>query len=98
MKIYAEGSLPTDETGTPVISQSLVNAWCQNPINVYYRYILGLSPKDVPEHIIRGLWMKLGRRSIINGSVNTGGQNDQWRFTELYEVMSITMIKKTGRY
>jgi len=57
MKIYAEGSLPVDKTGTPVISQSLVNAWCQNPINVYYRYILGLSPKEVPEHIIRGLWI-----------------------------------------
>lgn len=57
MKIYSEGSLPVDGTGTPVISQSLVNAWCQNPINVYYRYIRGLSPKEVPEHIIRGLWI-----------------------------------------
>lgn len=57
MKIYSEGSLPKDENGTPVISQSLINAWCQNPINVYYRYIKGLSPKEVPEHIVRGLWI-----------------------------------------
>lgn len=57
MRIYSEGSLPHDEDGTPVISQSLINAWCQNPINVYYRYIIGLSPKEVPEHIIRGLWV-----------------------------------------
>lgn len=57
MKIYSEGSLPQDESGTPVISQSLINAWCQNPINVYYRYIKGLSPKEVPEHIVRGLWI-----------------------------------------
>ena len=57
MKIYSEGSLPQKEDGTPVFSQSLINAWCQNPINVYYRYIKGLSPKEAPEHIIRGLWV-----------------------------------------
>lgn len=57
MKIYSEGTLPKREDGTPVISQSLINAWCQSPINVYYRYIRGLSPKEMPEHIIRGLWI-----------------------------------------
>lgn len=67
MKIYSDGSLPQDESGTPVISQSLINAWCQNPINVYYRYIRGLSPKEVPEHIIRGLWIHECLESMYKG-------------------------------
>ena len=69
MKIYSEGSLPTDEDGTPVISQSLVNAWCQNPINVYYRYIKGLSPKEAPDHIIRGLWIHECLEAHYNGGI-----------------------------
>ena len=69
MKIYTEGSLPQDEDGTPVISQSLINAWCQNPINVYYRYIKGLSPKDVPEHIVRGLWIHECLEEMYKGGI-----------------------------
>lgn len=50
------GKLPVNEDGVPVITQSLVNAWMDCPVNVYYRYIRGLSPKNPPEHIIRGIW------------------------------------------
>lgn len=46
-----------NEDGVPVITQSLVNSWMDCPINVYYRYIKGLSPKNPPEHIIRGIWI-----------------------------------------
>lgn len=69
MKIYSEGSLPQDENGTPVISQSLINAWCQNPINVYYHYIKGLSPKEAPEHIIRGLWIHECLEEMYKGGI-----------------------------
>lgn len=51
------GKLPVNEDGIPVITQSLVNAWMDCPANVYYRYIRGLSPKNPPEHIIRGVWI-----------------------------------------
>lgn len=40
-----------------MITQSLVNSWMDCPANVYYRYIRGLSPKNPPEHIIRGIWI-----------------------------------------
>ena len=51
------GTLPVNENGIPVITQSLVNSWMDCPVNVYYRYIRGLSPKNPPEHIIRGIWI-----------------------------------------
>ena len=51
------GKLPVNEDGVPVITQSLVNSWMDCPVNVYYRYIRGLSPKNPPEHIVRGLWI-----------------------------------------
>jgi len=35
----------------------LLNAWSQNPLNVYYQYVLGLSPKEPAQHIVRGLWI-----------------------------------------
>lgn len=50
-------SLPTTDDGTPIITQSLLNAWAQNPLNVYYQYVLGLSPKEPAQHIVRGLWI-----------------------------------------
>jgi hypothetical protein len=49
--------LPVNEDGVPIITQSLVNSWMDCPVNVYYRYIKGLSPKNPPEHIIRGVWI-----------------------------------------
>lgn len=51
------GKLPVNEDGVPVITQSLVNSWMDCPANVYYRYISGLTPKNPPEHIIRGVWV-----------------------------------------
>lgn len=51
------GTLPVNEDGIPVITQSLINSWMDCPANVYYRYIRGLSPKNPPEHIIRGVWV-----------------------------------------
>ena len=51
------GKLPVNGDGIPVITQSLVNSWMDCPVNVYYRYIRGLSPKNPPEHIIRGIWV-----------------------------------------
>ena len=49
--------LPVDKDGVPIITQSLINSWMDCPANVYYRYIKGLSPKNPPEHIIRGVWI-----------------------------------------
>ena len=57
MIIRKPGTLPTNEENIPVITQSLVNAWMDCPVNVYYRYIRGLSPKNPPGHIIRGVWI-----------------------------------------
>lgn len=51
------GKLPATGDGTPVITQSLINSWMDCPANVYYRYIRGLSPKNPPEHVIRGVWI-----------------------------------------
>ena len=51
------GTLPVNKDGIPVITQSLVNSWMDCPVNVYYRYIRGLSPKTPPEHIVRGIWI-----------------------------------------
>lgn len=51
------GTLPVNEDGIPVITQSLVNSWMDCPANVYYRYIRGLSPKSPQEHITRGVWI-----------------------------------------
>ena len=57
MIIREPGALPVNEDGTPVITQSLVNSWMDCPVNVYYRYIRGLTPKNPQEHIIRGVWI-----------------------------------------
>lgn len=57
MIIREPGMLPVNGDGVPIITQSLINSWMDCPVNVYYRYIRGLSPKNPPEHIIRGIWI-----------------------------------------
>ena len=57
MIIREPGTLPVNEDGIPVITQSLVNSWMDCPANVYYRYIRGISPKSPQEHITRGVWI-----------------------------------------